>query len=152
MGDKVYVIKRPFNSKHLKRVYNKQIEIFECSYDESMDLFISSGVYSFTDKQLLKFMENTAPRTQIKPLVEKFTKQDISDVYSHAILTSRNYHFSYVFDNFENALISKIFLVNEVHNRCNIKIEAMRKSIENSMPRLGPVVELIKESNPELFI
>ncbi len=142
----IYAIKVPSVSKGLKKSYNKQLEVHEIEFEQTShnhNVGYATGIKCWEyDLKGSKEWQEVKRRFGERVNLNLIQKDIITSSFDNVVL----------FDNLENAQVSKILLVNKIRKHYEDEIEKIRKLYKSNVPDLNDEIEVLKQKYPEKFI
>lgn len=142
----IYAIKVPSISNGLRKSYNKQLEVYEIEFEQTShnhNVGYATGIKCW-EYDLKGSKDWKVGKGRFSERVNiHLIKKDIITSSSENVL---------LFDDFENAKVSKILLVNKLRKHYEDEIENIRKLYQKNVPDLNDEVEVLKQKYPEKFI
>lgn len=142
----IYAIKVPSISNGLRKSYNKQLEVYEIDFEQTSH---NHNVGYATGIKCWEYDLKGSKEWKVSK--GRFSERVNINLIKTDIITSSN-HDVVLFDNLENAQVSKILLVNQLRKHYEDEIENIRKLYEKNVPDLSDEVEDLKQKYPEKFI
>ena len=134
----MFLITIPHTSPNFEKIYNKQFEIYEGTFDNNV--FTTTKVYT-QNKSSFK----------VKGCVRSFTYPTTSTLSQ--VMQGKYYSSSpLVFNTFEEAHIAKCFLLNRLREFCLRHIASLKAKVEKDCPDVSSMLNELKDKYPELFV
>ena len=134
----MFLITIPHTSPNFKKIYNKQFEIYEGTFNNN--IFTATNVYT-QNKSSFK----------VKGYVKSFTYPTTSTLSQ--VMQGKYYSSSpLVFNTFEEAHIAKCFLLNKLREFCLRHIASLKAKVEKDCPDVSSMLNELKDKHPEVFI